>query len=259
MPNIENIDVPVYQPLSPYNHLVDNLPIYGLIDRITSVNNQVDLNNLVLSSAIGTQGTLANRLAQSINADGSLKTTAIDNALHNIAEHLDGNGYVRMTLDERAKLSFIAAHATSLTINIDTISGTVPFANTILEIEPSDSITWRFDNGKIAADTNFPASVRHAHYYGIVPYTTNRLNYKTSSVATAYKQGSMRVYINGVRLNQNVSVYVPIGVPSSTTWTAFSFTEDSATNGIVTTGGFTMSATVPSSANVVIDFDILYT
>jgi hypothetical protein len=236
----------------------DNLPINGLIERVFLVNNQVDLNTTTLLESIGTQGTLANRLAQSINDDGTLKTTAIDNALHSIEEHLDTNDFVRMRLDERQKLSFIAANATSLGINVTTISGAVSFLNTTLELEGSDSITWRYSGGKLSADTNFPSSVRHVHHYNIVPVTSNYKNYTTTSISTAYKEGSLRVYVNGVRLDQTNSVYVPFGAPSTITWTALKFSEGTATSGVVTGGDFSLSTTISSASKVVIDFDVLY-
>jgi hypothetical protein len=48
MPAIETIPVPLYQPLDPYTHVYDNLPINGLIERVFLVNNQVDLNTTTL-------------------------------------------------------------------------------------------------------------------------------------------------------------------------------------------------------------------
>lgn len=258
MPAIETIPVPTYQPLDPYHHTVDNLPIEGLIDRITLVNTQVDLNTNILNSAIGTQGTLANRLAQSINDDGSLKTVAIDNALHSISEHLDGGGYVRMTLDERTKLSFISPNATSLAINISTISGTIPFVDDTLEFGASDSIVWRYDGVRIMPDMNFPAAVRHVHYYGLIPITSDHHNYTTTTLSTAYKSGTLRVYINGARLNQTANVYVPFGQPGSVSYTAMKYTEGTATSGVVTGGDFSLSTTISTSASIVIDFDVMY-
>lgn len=258
MPAIELIQVPSYEALSPYNHIVDQQPINGLAERILIVNNQVDNNTSDLVSAAGSQGSVSNRLNQSLNADGSLKVEAVDNVLHSIEQHLDSDNFVRMKIEERTKLSFIAPYATSLEINVETISGSVAFANDELVIGESDSISWRYEDNKLYADTSFPSSVRHTHYYGLVPVTSDRLNYTTTSINTAYKQGSLRVYINGVRLNSHHNVYVPIGVPSTVTWTAFSFEEGTATSGVVTDGDFVLSSTVPVSASVVVDFDVLY-
>lgn len=257
MPAIETIPVPTYQPLDPYHHLVDNLPIVGLIERIELVNNQVDVNTDILGGAIGTQGTLANRLAQSLNPDGSLKVTAIDNAMHDISAHLDGGGFVRMSLDERNKLSFIAPHATSLAIHISTISGVLAYANNTLELTGSNSIVWKYDGYRVSPDMNLPAAVRHSHYYSLVPVTTDRQNYKTTSINTPYISGSLRVYINGVRINPNGNVYVPLGSPT-VTWTSLTYTEGAVTNGTVTGGDFSLSAVIPSTASIIIDFDVSY-
>lgn len=259
MPNIESLPVPLYTALMPYHHVADNEPIIGLIQQILVVNNAVDLNTAILDQSIGTQGTLANRLAQSINDDGSLKTFAIDNALHSIADHLDGGGYVRMTLAERAKLSFIAADATSFQLNVQTISGIIPFIDTVVNLGPSDSIVWGYDGYTLSAMTNFPAAVRHTHYYGYNGITSDWLNYKVTTLSTPYRSGSLRVYINGIRLNTSSLTYVPL---TSATWVPFSYTEGTATGGIVTGGDFQLSLTIPSayrsSTSVIVDFDILY-
>lgn len=256
MPDINTIPVPSYEPLNPYNHIFDNLPITGLIERIAVVNAAVDVNTNILAESIGTQGSLANRLAQSINPDGTLKVTAINNAMHSIAEHLDAGGYVRMTDAERAKLSLITPNATYFAINVETISGIIPFIDTTMEIEPSDSIVWRYSGGKLSAETNFPDAVKHVHYYNVVPSTSNYKNYTTTSLATPYREGSLRVYINGVRLNSDNLVYVHFG--PGTSWSTFSYTEGTATSGVVTGGDFVLSSTVAASASVIIDFDVLY-
>src|SRR5581483_3102539 len=130
---------------------------------------------------------------------------AIDNALHSISQHFDGGGYVRMTTDERSKLSFIAPHATDFGLSVQTISGVIIFDDGLLSVKPSDSITWRYQSGSLYADTSFPSSVRHVHYYGITPVVQSltpfsHQTYSTTTVFTPYKQGSLRVYINGVRL-----------------------------------------------------------
>ena len=57
----------------------------------------------------------------------------------------------------------------------------------------------------MVAYENFPQSVRHVHYYGIIPVPTNLItpdyiHYQVTSIATPYKAGSLRVYLNGIRL-----------------------------------------------------------
>lgn len=260
MPRIELVPFENYVATDPYHHLVDARPLDQLAERIFLVNNQVDINTSILRSAIGTQGTLANRLAQSINDDGTLITVAIDNALHNISEHLDGNGYVRMTLDERSKLSFIADNATNFVLVVDTISGIRTFSNETVSLEASDTITWRTSGSSLIADTAFSSTVMHIHHYGIVPTHEDTVfpdyqNYLTTSLGTPYQEGSLRVYINGVRLNTDHTVYVPIGAPT-VTWTALMYSEGTATNGIVTGGDFSLSSAISASVSIIIDFDV---
>lgn len=206
MPNLDIIPVPRYQALSPYNYQVDNLPIDALGQQIFVVNSQVDIDANILRDSIGTAGTLANRLAQSINDDGSLKTTAVDATLHSIAQHLDGNGYVRMTTDERSKLSLIQADATNLSIQVQAISSTTlyPQAATTISIQPSPTITWRTDvSGNLYADSTVALTVQAIHQYDVTPVTSNGINFTTTSIATPYKAGTLRVYVNGLRLTKS--------------------------------------------------------
>jgi len=259
MPAIETVAVPRYQPLDPYHHIVDNLPIDGLVERVFLVNNQVDNNTAILSESIGTAGSLANRLNQALNPDGTIITQAIDNALHSIEDHLDSNNFVRMTLDERIKLSFISPGATALQINVDVISGTIPFIDDTLTFGASDTVTWNYVSGKIIAEIDFPTSIRHNHYYNIIPVTSDNQNYTTTVLSTPYKEDSLRVHVNGVKLNNLNLTYVPIGMPSVITWTPLSFSEGSAISGTVIGGDFSLNAPIASAARVVIDFDVLYT
>jgi hypothetical protein len=261
MPVIENVVIPYYEINSSYNHLVDNAPLSAIVTRISLVNDQVDNNTQILNSAIGTVGTLANRLSASLNDDGSLKTVAINNALHSIAEHIDGGGMVRMVDAERSKLSFIADNATSFALNVQTPSTIRMFLNETAVLQPSDSITWRTSGQNIYADTNFPATV-HEHHYGLIPAHVNLItpdytNYYVTSVATPYMEGSLRIFINGVRLNAYSTVMIPFGAPT-VSYVALSYTEDTATSGVVTSGKFTLSQAISSAANIVVDFDVLY-
>ncbi len=263
MPEISLIDVPLYQPLDPYHHVADNLPIIGLIDRVDAVNAQVDNNTASLYSSAGNAGTIANRLNQSLENNGDLKVEAVDLTNHSIEAHTDTSNYVRMTFLERSKLSYIAPDATSLNVAVSTISGTILFDNSTLELAGSDTIQWVYSGGKVTAQTDFPASVRHVHYYGLVPVnqnliTPNNQDYYVTSLATPYREGSLRVFINGVRLNENVSVYVPTGMPGTVSYVLMTYTEEAATSGVVTSGGFSLSVPLPSGANIIVDFDQLY-
>lgn len=284
MPDIELVPVPLYQPTQPYNYQQDNIPIQGLIDRILLVNSQVDIDASVLRAAVGTVGSLAARLAASLNDDGSLKTAAVDAAEHNIAHHTDGTvvisgisySYVRMTAEERAKLSQIDDDATDITLLVD-VTGSIPsfisaistatveevsFTGGQIHLKASDAITWRIDtDGGILADTTFPAAARHRHYYDTTPLHQNSgsPNYKDYKVIYAYKQSTIRVYINGIYLTQGVENMVPTVFGSSgPTWVPYTYTEDAATGGVVTTGGFSLSDHITASDVIRVDYDALY-
>ena len=263
MPNLELIPVPIFQPMTPYHHLADQLPIDALKTRIDMVNSQVDVDAQILRESIGTAGTLSNRLNQSLEDDGSIKSVAIDNAIHKISEHLDADGFVRMTTTERSKLSLIDNGATNFGLSFTTISGIIGFDYGILNIKGSDTVTWRYQNGYMYADNAFPASVRHVHYYGINPVPANLLspdykNYITTSISTPYQADSLRVYLNGIRLSQNATVSVPIYNGTTYVPTSYFFTEGTDVSGVVADGSFVLSTAITSSDVLVIDFDVLY-
>lgn len=268
MPNLD--PVRQYQPLDPYHHITDNGPIVDLEENISRVNDVVEVHNEILTSAIGTQGTLANRLSQSINADGSLKTDAVDETVHSIAAHADDGGFVRMTDSERDKLANVTADATDLKIEVDCPSTTVLYDNGTLVLKGSDSIHWRTDNTGVYADVTFPLTSRHRHYYDVKPTPVNTLspdyqNYYTTSVATPYAAGSIRVFVNGVRVShEDNDVLAPADVEFprhgvTTTWVSLNYAEDAAniTAGAVTTGLFTLSDPILSTDRITIDFDVL--
>ena len=264
MPNLQLVPIDLYQPLDAYHHIVDNRPLEAIITRIDMVNGQVDNDAQILRDSIGSAGTLSNRLSQSLEDDGSIKSIAIDNALHKISEHLDSDGFVRMTTSERSKLSLIDSEATNFGLSFNTISGIIGFDFGTLNIKGSDTIKWRYQGGYMFADNAFPASVRHVHYYSVNPVPSNLLspdykNYVTTSIATPYKTGSLRVYLNGVRISQNASVSIPFYNGTTYVPTPYSFTEGVDTDGIVLDGTFTLSSAITSSDVIFIDFDVLYT
>jgi len=300
MPQIELVPVPLYQPNQPYNSQIDNLPIQGLISQILLVNSQVDIDASILTDAQGTQGTLANRLAKSINPDGTLVTSAIDEAQHNIAQHTDGsvivNGvpvsYVRMLLDERAKLTNVASGATNLEILVTVSNTTTPsnlpsqisvigiseveYTGGVLQLKPSDSIYWSVNpDGSLMANSTFPPPSVQQNNYDIVPVPQNVLapdyqNYVVTSTATQYRSGSLRVYINGIRLTKSGNItpgkaprgnYVPTAFGSGNpTWLTYTYTEDIANtvNGIVTSGKFSLSNPITANDVITVDFDMPY-
>jgi len=260
MPQIELIPEVFYQGLQPYHVEYDNLPLKNIIDRTELINAAVDIALQILKESVGTQGTLANRLAQSIEDDGDLKATAIDEAAHNIGAHTDGLylgvDYVRMLQSERDKLSLISDEATALRLTVDAdlpSTTTVNFIDEQVELEPSDTIKWQFVSpNKVRAITTFPSTAAHQHFYDGDPVLETDSTYKVNSIATPYVEGTLRVYVNGIRLSQTDSVYVPPHTGPDGTWILTTYTEDAAN------GRFTVNRTLNAADIIKVDYDRLY-
>lgn len=248
-----------YQPLDPYYYLFDNIPIEGLVKRTDTLNQYVDANTLEIEAARGTAGSLALRLNTSLSDTGALIASSINDALHNIGYHIDGFGpdsveYVRMMMSEREKLGMIQDSANSLNVSVQTgISEVVVFDNGSVEFVPSASCDWRvIPPNKIQANLHFPLESAHRHYYGVVPVsvslTPDYVNYLTG-ISQAFMNGSLRVYVNGVRLEEGVSIPIPSysGLGASV---LNSYTSD--VNGL----GFSFTDPVTAYDVVRIDFDI---
>jgi hypothetical protein len=230
MPQINSIPEVTYQPDQPYHYLYDNLPLKNILTRIGLVNIQVDTNTDILRGAGGSAGSLSNRLGTSLEDSGALKAAAVDESLHNIGHHSDGMGpdgveYVRMTSDERNKLLGVSSGANSLQIEIEdtlpTIGSFVNIENGILKIRNSPTIFFDFEAPDILkAHSIFPPDAAHRHHYDLVPAydipsNPSFQNFKTTSFNTPFEEGSLRVYVNGIRLAKpsegalNYSVDVP--------------------------------------------------
>lgn len=255
MPRIELIDPIYFSPNDPYHWEIDNLPLKNIIQRQNLINLALDNALEQMRDAIGTQGSFANRLNQSINADGSLKTSAIDDALHSIEEHEDTDDFVRMTKLQSDKLDLVANEATNLEVHVSTDgSAFLSFDEGVLNIEPSDTVTPRIEApNKLKFDLAFPVAAAHRHFYGQTPVHAvaidpDYMNYKVTSVATPYVDGSLRIYINGVRIFEDDDVYVP-GNLVDDPWTLLSFTSDAEN------GTFALSAAISDDDIIKTDFD----
>jgi hypothetical protein len=261
MPRIDLITRVTYDALWPYHSRYDNLPLTHILARQSLINSAVDNQDEILDDAKGTAGTLANRLNQSIAEDGSLIADAVDETLHNIGAHTDGTyegtDYVRMTASERDKLELIADEATALIIQFETVSTTAEFSNETILIQDSDTITWEIESPNvIRANMVFPDSAAHEHHYGLTPVHSNLsepdyTNYKiTSSPSLGYIEGSLRVYVNGIRISEDEEIYIynnddgPNG-----DWEVIQFTGD------FETGLFELSRAIDDSDIIKIDFD----
>lgn len=257
MPRIELVDVPLHDALDPYHFRFDNMPLYAMITRQEIINDAVDINKQIMTESIGTQGTLANRLAQSIQDNGSLKTVAIDDALHSIEAHTDNDDYVRMTKSERDKLALIDDEANELTLRIefdDATSGDdVAFVSGEVIIEDTSTVMWEVAApNKLRANLSFPVAAAHQHYYDVKPIHVNTVspdykNYKVTTVSTPFVDGSLRIYVNGIRISEFEEVFVPDAVTD--TQTLLKFTSTAAS------GVFALSRAITDDDVIRIDFD----
>lgn len=256
MPRIELIPEVYYAPNDPYHWEIDNLPLKNIIQRQNLINFALDGALEQMRDAIGTQGSVANRLNQSIEPDGSLKTAAVDDAIHSLEEHTDTANYVRMSKSQSDKLDLITDEATDIVLQIDKDgSNVVTFDSGTVIFESSDTVTPSVTSpNKVKFDMVFPASAAHRHYFGLVPVhadgTPDFINYKVTSLSTVYIEDSLRVYINGVRIFETDGVYVP-GPLVDDAWTLMSVIPDHAT------GTFVLSTALSEDDIIRIDFDIL--
>jgi hypothetical protein len=251
MPQINLIPEVLYEPNQPYHYLYDNIPLKNILARISLVNIQVDKNAAMLIGTAGSAGSLVNRLDVSLKEDGSLRTEAVDNSQHSIDHHTDSLEYVRMKADERAKLFSINSNANHLTLQVDENqinSGNVEFRN-------STTIFFEVQSPNIIrAHSYFPSDVAHRHVYGIQPVhqnsTPNWKNFRTTLFSTAYMEGSLRVYINGIRILNETRVPIFSGSPNPS-WNVFYIESENHE-----TGDFVLNSAIPQPGNEIrIDFD----
>jgi hypothetical protein len=270
MPQINSIPEVLYQPNQPYHYIYDNLPLKNILTRISLVNVQVDTNSDVLRGASGSAGSLNNRLDASLNEDGSLKSAAIDDASHNIGYHTDGEGpdgvdYVRMTASERNKLTAIADGANNFSIEIEdavpTIGNfvTIPYdSNETLRLRNSATIFFDFTAPNILrAHTIFPPDAVHRHHYDLapaydVPSAPTYKVFRTTAINTPYEPGSLRVYVNGIKLT-NVGVKVLDYSSSTASWISTFISDEDPENGT-----FELNRALTSSDVIRIDFDEVF-
>ncbi len=256
MPNIDNITPVFYSALMPYHVDYDNLPLTNIFARQELMNLSIEQYATILRNSIGSSGSLSNRLNQSIADDGSLKIDAVNDVLHNIGYHSDGTydgiDYVRMKLSERAKLTLIQSESNKLNIQINEDV----FENGTLEFKNTDTISWTFTSpNEISADFAFPTEAAHEHHYGLTPVhanlsTPDYTNYKTTSVSTSFLENTLAIFINGIRIYEDVSTYVyNNSVGPSGSWLATNFTSNPSS------GTFYLNRAISSLDVIKIDFN----
>lgn len=257
MPQIELITPVYYGPDDPIHWEIDNLPLKSILTRQNLINLALDNVLQEMRDAIGTQGSVANRLNQSINQDGSLKTAAVDDAEHSIEAHTDGTSFVRMRKDQYDKLDAVADGATNVWLQVYTDENNVNSVDLnagVVKLQASQTVIPSVVAPNVVTlNTAFPITAVRNQYYGQTPVPTNLiapdyLNYNVNSVASPYIAGSLRVYINGVRIFTDAEVYVP-GALVNDPWTLISFTENA------TGGTFELSAAITELDVIRIDYD----
>lgn len=269
MPRIELIDVPLFSANDPIHWTVDNIPLKNLMRRQILIN--LALDNIIeqITDAVGTQNTISNRLNQSIEPDGSLKTEAIDDSLHSIEAHADSDDFVRMQKTESDKLALIDSEATDVALNVQNDDIFVAFNNGVVKLRDSASVTWSVEAPDIVkAHMTFSSEAAHQHHYNQVPVhavgeSPDYVNYKVNSVSSEFIENSLRITINGIRINPVASdatteeieaetVLVP-GVAVDDLWTAMYFVPDHEA------GTFALSSAISDEDVIKIDYDIALT
>lgn len=272
MPNINSIPVPKYTADMPYYFIYDNLPFDALLQREAIINAAVDNNSEILRLAGGSLN-LAARLDQSIYDNGALKPNAIDSALHSIGAHMDEPytisgpdltalqvyyptltnpvSFVRMLQVERDKLALMQDGANFFGISVPTASGITYFNSDYVNLQDSTTIKWNVDAGQaLSAEVTSSLSNPHMHYDNVVPdskYLTP--NYMDYTVPLTFKTGTLKVFINGIRIFSGNDVYVPSADPSLP-WSLNSFTED------VGLKGFSLLNAITVDDIIYVDFEV---
>ncbi len=224
MADLNKLTVPEYAGEQPYHWEYDNLPLKTLARRDEVINDQLIINTNDLREAHGSLSSVAARLDVSLKADGTLSSSAIDEAMHGIAMHEDDDTYVRFLKSERDKLDLIASEATNISFEVETPSNVILFDNGSLKLLGSETVTWQIENSnELKANLAFSSDAAHRHYKSIEPTTDDYIEFLVGPYQ--FIENSLEVYINGVRIFQETAIYVPSSDPSDA-WKLMSFTED---------------------------------
>jgi hypothetical protein len=250
MPHLNNIPEVLYDANQPYHYHYDNLPLRNILQRIDLVNIQVDTNTDILRGSGGSAGSLSERLEVSLEESGRLKKSAVDFCEHSIGAHADTNEFVRMTIEERARLASMDNSANKLYLDV---AGSV-FSSGTLVFEDSD--TAYFDSpssNRIRVNVDFPLDTAHRHYYEVDPFldigsSSSSMNYKTTITGKPFAEGSLRVYVNGVRLSS--SSMMPVAVWDGSSWRN---TYVASQNPVA--GTFSLNRVLGGTEFIFIDFD----
>jgi len=275
MPDLSSFSIPKYQASDPYYYAYDNKPIDVINQMISLINSQVDVNTQSILNAGGSY-TLPQRLNISLYDNGSLKSSAVDTALHNIGYHTDGSysvssaelsayqvnyptvtnpvSFVRMLDAEREKLAGIqtAANAMNVSVVDNTSTSTITFSTGTVNFQPSSTVIWKVAGGQIVtAEVTTGLTNAHQHYDNVVPSSaTLSPDYKTYTISgPSFRAGSLKVFINGLRIFPSPNeIYAPSSDPSLP-WSLNSFTE----NG---TSGFILANAITANDIILVDYEV---
>ena len=289
MPYLDSFQQVKYDPSWPYHYLYDNIPIQNLLTIQQIINDAVDWNTYLLESAVGTAGTLDARLSTSLDSNGNLIPSAVDTALGDSTVIAD----IQTQIDNIEDESTPGATALWITVAPGTppvIQATFPPDATTpgyLQIQDSATITWKVVPGNptdaapeyigysgysgyggyvyptgLQAQMALPLQpLMIKHYYGVEPVklvdnSTGSL-FQVTSIATEYISGTLRVYVNGIRIFSDIGVYVPSNYggmsgysgANDDIWFLTSFTEASTTT-------FQLNRRInPNIDSIRVDFD----
>lgn len=214
MANLNRIPIRYFEKTDEYNFVVDNRPLRDLANQIVAINNDIISLQNSLSQAAGSQSNLKQRLDESLNEDGSIKPDAIPG--HPLENHTDGNGYVRMTEEERVKLSGISPSANNLSMRFND-SSTVNSGEVVLR----DSASVKILNDGLEAKlySVVPTSYYHKHYGPLEPLVKCRYE---GGDYIADEDASPAYYVKAIstyKINESNNVYPEYfytndGVPS---------------------------------------------
>lgn len=281
--NLNEINgVPLYKPSDPYHYDFDNKPIKTLVERDNLILGVVNVLKSIIERAGGDLGSLPMRLEQSIDPEGNIKPQAVDEVGHNIASHVDGRiqisqqevdyytslGYavtdnpkfVRYLEEERAKLSLISDEANHLFVSVsEEDSSKKVIDNGEINFQSSDTIGVLIDdNNVIKFNSKFPISVAHQHYYQVEPYTEDNINYSISGIPL-FREGSLRVYINGFRIeecsqdceNKSFGYYPSFTSSTEVQWKNIHYTEN------FSSASFSLSIAINENDKILVDYDVV--
>jgi len=192
-----------------WNYERANEPLEDLFRMIRLVNGDLDAYAQDFENAKGSAETLADRLAVSIEDDGTLKPGAvvsfpIANVIEENSGPYNGADKIHFTRSEKTKLSSMGSRANRFTIRVDQsdpIEGEVTFRVgrmlKVSAIRDSDGET------VLRLDTRFSADALHEHRYAIrVLNYSNGIAFMPDDEDTPIP-GTILLYVNGQRIRRS--------------------------------------------------------